>query len=231
MTGMGMVVRSIFDLANSGIQAGEEITRKEEAYRRILEIVLKGDFEGSSCLNEQKLAETFGMSRAPVREALQTLCSERILTNVPRLGYKVVPISVRETLDAINVRLLLEIESARLACRNRGESALAKLDALISQEQKISEDEDDIHSWIMQGDLVHSTIAELSRNMVLARTIVSIIDLLRRASIQLILEGKEKPAGIHYHLRILEAVRRGDEREAEDLLRKDILILKDIITQ
>ncbi len=78
------------------------------------------------------------MSRAPVREALQTLCSERILTNVPRLGYKVVPIGVRETLDAIDVRPLLEIESARPACRNRSESALAKLDALISQEQKIS---------------------------------------------------------------------------------------------
>jgi len=224
-----MKVQSIFDLASSVAQAGEGITRKEEAYRRILEIVLKGDFEGSACLNEQKLAETFGMSRAPVREALQTLCSERILTNVPRLGYRVVPISVRETLEAIDVRLLLEIESARRACRNRSETALAKLDAIIAQEQKISDDEDDIHSWIMQGDLVHRSIAEMSRNTVLTQTIVSLIDLLRRASIQLLLEGKEKPAGIHYHLRILEAVRRGDEKEAEDLLRKDILILKDLI--
>ncbi len=50
---MGMRVRSILDLANSGTQAGEEITGKEEAYRRILEIVLKGNLEGSSCLNEQ----------------------------------------------------------------------------------------------------------------------------------------------------------------------------------
>jgi DNA-binding GntR family transcriptional regulator len=228
---MGMKVRSIFDLANSGVKSGEDLTRKEEAYRQILEIVLKGSFEDTACLNEQKLAESFGMSRAPVREALQTLCSERILMNVPRLGYRVVPISVRETLDALDVRLLLEIESARLACRNRSESALATLDALIAQEQKISADEDDIHSWIMQGDLVHTSIAELSRNMVLTRAIVSIIDLLRRASIQLILEGKEKPIGIHYHLRILEAVRRGDEKEAEELLRKDILILRDIITQ
>lgn len=226
-----MSVRSIFDLANSDLQSGDGLTRKEEAYRRILEIVLKGDFQGGECLNEQKLAETFGMSRAPVREALQMLCSERILQNVPRLGYRVVPISVRETLEAMEVRLLLEIESAKLACRNRSEAALAKLDAIIAQEKKISDDEDDIHSWIMQGDLVHRTIAELSRNAVLTQTIVSLIDLLRRASIQLILEGKEKPAGIHYHMKILEAVRRGDEREAEELLRKDILILKELITR
>lgn len=226
-----MSVRSIFDLATSEIPSGEGITRKEEAYRRILEIVLKGDFEDGQCLNEQRLAESFGMSRAPVREALQTLCSERILQNVPRLGYRVVPISVRETLEAIDVRLLLEIESARLASRNRSEAALARLDSIIAQEKKISEDEDDIHSWIMQGDLVHRSIAELSRNTVLTQTIVSLIDLLRRASIQLILEGKEKPTGIHYHLKILEAVRRGDEKEAEELLRKDLYILKDLITR
>lgn len=226
-----MQIRSIFDLADSGAQMDSGITRKEEAYRRILEIVLKGDHEESAFLNEQKLAESFGMSRAPVREALQTLCSERILANIPRLGYKIVPISFRETLDALEVRLLLECESARLACLNLNDSGRAKLDALISQEQRIKKDEENIHSWIMQGDFVHTTIAELSGNMVLARTISSLIDLLRRASIQLILEGKEKPIGIHYHLRILEAIRKGDEKQAQDLLRKDIFILRDLIVR
>lgn len=228
---MNLKVESIFDLANGTITSGKALSRKEEAYRKILEIVLKGEMEDCEFLNEQKLAERFGMSRAPVREALQMLCSERILENIPRLGYRVVPISIKETLDAIEVRLLLELESARLACRNRSLSALARLDALIAQDKKIEADEDSIHSWILQGDLVHRTIAEMSGNIVLLRTIVSLIDLLRRASIQMILGGKEKPAGIHYHMKILEAVRRGDEREAEELLRKDLLILKELITR
>jgi hypothetical protein len=48
----------------------------------------------------------------------------------------------------------------RLACRNRNARRLAKLDALIRQEKKIEEDESSIHSWILQGDLVHrNTIA------------------------------------------------------------------------
>ncbi|GAB6276610.1 MAG: hypothetical protein SAMD01599839_11500 [Rectinema sp.] len=228
---MATKVKSIFDYTNPRTPVTKASTRKEEAYRKILEIVLKGDMEENGCLNEQKLAESFGMSRAPVREALQMLCSERILENVPRLGYRVVPISVKETLDAINVRLLLEIESARMACHNRSKAAMEKLDSLIAQEAQIEADEDNIHSWIMQGDLVHRTIAELSGNIVLVRTIVSLIDLLRRASIQLILGGKEKPLGIHYHMKILRAVRLGDEKKAEELLRKDLLILKNLITQ
>ncbi|MCX7774591.1 MAG: GntR family transcriptional regulator [Rectinemataceae bacterium] len=220
---------SIFDYTSSTGVMSAPRSRKEEAYRRILEIVLSGSLDNDAFLNEQPLAEQFGMSRAPVREALQMLCSERILENVPRMGYRVVPISIRETLDAIHVRLLLEQESVRLACRNRSPEALAKIDALIRQQKKIEEDETSIHSWILQGDLVHRTIAELSGNMILMRTIVSLIDLLRRASIQLLLGGVDKPLEIHYHMRLLEAVRRGDEREALELVTRDCQILQDLI--
>ena len=205
------------------------MTRKEEAYRRILEIVLKGQVADNDYLTEQRLAEAFGMSRAPVREALQSLCAERIMVNLPRMGYRVAPISLRETLDAIDVRLLLECESVRRACRNRNPRTLALLDQLISRELEIREDEADIHSWIVNGDILHASIAEMSDNIVLVRSITSLLDLLRRASIQLILEGREKPEGIHYHLAILEAIRRGDEAEAEGIMRKDIMILSEII--
>lgn len=206
-------------------------TRKEDAYRRILEIVLRGDLSSGGYLNEQKLAEAFGMSRAPVREALQMLCSEHLLANIPRLGYEIVPISLREILDAIDVRLLLETESVRLACRNRSETARAFLTSLLNREKDIQDDEEDIHSWIMNGDIVHQTIAEVSENVILRRTIISLIDLLRRASIQLILEGKRKPEGIHYHRAILEAILAEREDEAVELMKKDIQILKDLIVR
>ncbi len=213
----------------SGARGGHLPTRKGEAYRRILEIVLRGDLSGGMYLNEQKLAEAFGMSRAPVREALQALCSEHILTNRPRLGYEVVPISLREILDAIDVRLILELESVRMACRNRNSTSIRILQGLLAREQEIQADEEDIHSWIMKGDLVHQTIAELSGNVVLKRSILTVIDLLRRASIQLILEGKNRPEGIHYHRDIIDAVMAGDEARATELMRQDVLILKDII--
>jgi len=229
-TEMNRQIESMSDVVKSNGRTSKAISRKEEAYRKILEIVLSGSLGNGDFLNEQSLAEQFGMSRAPVREALQMLCSERILENVPRMGYRVVPISIKETIDAIHVRLLLEQESVRLACRNRSPAALVKLDALIlHQEKKIEEDESSIHSWILKGDIVHRTIAEMSGNTVLVRAIVSLIDLLRRASIQLLLGGVDKPLDIHYHMKLLEAVRRGDEQEALELVTKDCQILKDLI--
>ena len=220
---------SIFDLKAPGGSEGDIPTRKEEAYRRILEIVLSGELGGGAYLNEKKLAEAFGMSRAPVREALQMLCSEQILINVPRLGYSVVPITIREIFDAVDLRMLLETESVRLACRNKDESAQALLASLLLREKEIQEDEEDFHSWILKGDQVHQAIAEVSGNVMLKRTIVSMIDLLRRASIQLILAGKNKPSGVHYHRAILEAVLAGDEDKAVHLMSQDLRIIKDLI--
>lgn len=218
-------------IAAAGASGSQERTRKAEAYRRILEIVLRGNLGEGRYLNEQKLAESFGMSRAPVREALLTLCSQQILTNIPRLGYEIVPISRAEVLDAVKVRVILELESVKLACRNRNEVARQALRDLLSREREIQEDEEDFLSWIMKGDMVHKSIAELSGNVVLKRSILTLIDLLRRASIQLILEGKSRPPDIHYHCGIIEAVLAGDEARAMDLMRKDVLILEDIINK
>jgi hypothetical protein len=80
---MNRQIESIFDVVMPNAPPSKAISRKEEAYRKILEIVLSGSLGNDAFLNEQPLAEQFGMSRAPVREALQMLCSERILENVP----------------------------------------------------------------------------------------------------------------------------------------------------
>lgn len=205
-------------------------TRREEAYRHILDLVLSARVADADFLTEQRLAETLGMSRAPVREALQILCAERILDAVPRVGYRVPPLSLRETLDALEVRLLLETESVRLACRNRDPEALARIDAMIAAEKAVPAERADVHAWIRAGDDVHLGIAAISGNTVLVSEIASMLDLLRRANLQMLLASRQALHGLHHHKRILEAVRAGDEVAAVDTMRKDVLILRDLIT-
>ena len=204
-------------------------TRREEAYRHILEMVVSGRVSEAEFLSEQRLAESLGMSRAPVREALQMLCTERILDAVPRAGYRVPPISLRETLDALDVRLLLEIESVRRACRNRDAGALRRVDALIAREKAVAAGNDDVHAWMRAGDEVHLGLAAMAGNAVLMREIARMLDLLRRASLQIVLASRPALAGVHHHRTLLEAVRRGDEAAAIEAMRKDVLILRDVV--
>ncbi len=212
-------------------RAAQSQTRKEEAYRLILDMILHGEVKEYEFLAEQRLAEAFGMSRAPVREALHALCTERIMESVPRMGYRVAPISLREILDCVEVRLLLETESVRRACLNRSPESLEMLDDLIVRYSCVNDSDENLHLWISSADSIHLFLAEMSNNVILARCIAPIIDLIRRASIQLIHEGRLKPKEEHLHVSILKAVRDGDSEKAQALMREDILVLKNILLQ
>ena len=213
-------------------------TRREQAYRRILALVLGGSLGEHEFLSEQRLAEQFGMSRAPVREALQTLSTEGLLHTVPRAGYRVAPLSLGETLDALEVRLLLETETVSRACRLRDAPTLARLDALIADERANAARPmpslaatDELQAWFRAGDAVHLALAAMSRNVVLEREVARMLDLLRRPTLQVMLRaGGLREIG-HYHREILQAVRRGDEAQAVAALRKDVLILRELIAR
>ena len=81
---------------------------------------MTGRISPEEFLTEARLAEQFQASRAPVREALVALCNKGILQNIPRVGYRLVTIGLKEVRDALAVRLLLESEAARLALRQPG---------------------------------------------------------------------------------------------------------------
>ncbi|HCM28606.1 MAG: hypothetical protein A2Z99_19440 [Treponema sp. GWB1_62_6] len=208
------------------VRSPQNQTRKEEAYNLILEMILKGEVKDSDFLAEQRLADVFGMSRAPIREALHALCTERIMESIPRLGYRVMPVSIREIMDCIDVRLFLEIEIVRRACLNRTPEFLARLDDLIDRYSRSADPDEKLHLWISRADSIHLFLAEMSGNVILVRTIGPIIDLTRRASIHLIHDGRMQPNDQTLHLAILNAVREGDAEKAQSLMREDILVLK-----
>lgn len=201
-------------------------TRKEEAYGLILDMILQGVVKDGEYLAEKRLADAFGMSRAPIREALHALCTERIMESVPRMGYRIAPVGLRELMDCLDVRLILETESVRLACSNRTQENLSRLDDLIVRYERANEDNGKLILWINSADSIHLFLAEMSNNVMLARSIAPLIDLIRRASIQLIHDGKLRPRDQYLHLSILKAVREGEPEKARELMREDILTLK-----
>jgi len=203
-------------------------TRKAEAYERILGMILSGEIGDREYLAEQRLAEAFGMSRAPIREALHALCTERIMESVPRMGYRIAPIGLRELMDCLEVRLLLETESVRLACLNRTPENVERLDDLIVKYERTIEEGEKVLLWINSADSIHLFIAEMSNNVMLARSIAPLIDLIRRVSIHLIHEGRLNPKDQHLHVSILKAVREGESEKARELMREDILTLKKV---
>jgi GntR family transcriptional regulator, vanillate catabolism transcriptional regulator len=90
-------------------------TRSASVIEALRDAILSGAFEPGERLHEVKLTQRLGVSRTPVRSALQTLASEGLLDYAPNRGYAMRAFPVSEIISAYDVRAVLEGLAARLA--------------------------------------------------------------------------------------------------------------------
>lgn len=100
--------------------------------------ITAGDFLPGESLRQNTLAERFGVSRVPVREAFKVLESEGQVVYEPHRGHKVASLSLIDLLEVYRLRQLLESEAARVAAENRSERVLASMKASASEVEAAS---------------------------------------------------------------------------------------------
>ena len=100
----------------------------DELRRRIID----GGYEPGHRLTEERLADDFGVSRNPVREAIRVLEAEGFLVAQPRRGAVVARMSVQDVEDLFDVRLSLEVLAASLAAERLGQGDSAVLTKLLA---------------------------------------------------------------------------------------------------
>lgn len=83
-------------------------TLAEEAYERVESLIVTLQLEPGAVFSEGSLAESLGTGRTPLREALQRLASEGLITAIPRRGMMVAPIDLSEMLSVIQTRKALD---------------------------------------------------------------------------------------------------------------------------
>src|SRR5690242_11983102 len=90
-------------------------SQSEEAYRRILERIVRLEMPPGSVVNEASLREELKIGRTPIREALQRLARENLVRSVPHRGTFVTDVNISDLARITEVRLVLEAHAARLA--------------------------------------------------------------------------------------------------------------------
>lgn len=117
-------------------------TLKEQVVKILRGAILSGKIRTGERLNESELARDLGLSRIPVREALQQLQEQGLVMDVPRRGKFVVNLTDEEIQKINSLRLILEAEALRL-CRAKisaeGLTALANLVDKMEHSREVSE--------------------------------------------------------------------------------------------
>ncbi len=104
----------------------------DQAHAATREAIITGQFDTGERLIETRLAADLGMSRAPIREAIQRLAEEGLVTERPHQGTFVTVLTADDVVDLYNVRLGIETTAVRLFMR-RGcstEPLRAKIEAM-----------------------------------------------------------------------------------------------------
>jgi DNA-binding GntR family transcriptional regulator len=138
-------------------------------------MIVDGVLAPGQHLVEQELAERLGVSRNPIREALQALERGGWVDLRPRHGAFVHIPSADEASEFFHVRSVLERESARLAARNADEASISILAALIDK----ATPEVDAHALADLNTHFHRQVATMSGNRVLTELLGTIEKRLR----------------------------------------------------
>lgn len=106
---------------------------KEKVYQGIYDDVTNGIYKQNDILTESRLIEQYNVSKSPVREALIELCKDGILKNIPRMGYQVMPVTLKEVIDILELRADIETSGLRKAYPIINEKQLKILDQIASK--------------------------------------------------------------------------------------------------
>lgn len=169
-------------------------------------------------IDEASLAERFGVSRSPVREALVRLAGEGLVSSLPNKGTVVTPINLEEFPRYIDALDLIQRAVTRLAALLRTEAELALIEAGEARFQaRVAAG--DVLGMIEANRDLHIAIAEAGKNRILTEAYARILDEGRRPlRLYFASYGDSLPAGLPgAHDQIIAAIRAQDADAAERL--------------
>ena len=189
-----------------------------DAYHLILQAIDSGVYRPGDRLVESDLAERFGVSRTPVREALQRLETQSLLVRDGR-SLIVASLDHNQTAELYVVRSELEGLAARLAARHATEEEVRVLQAMVRDDRKLLGDP---AALARANRRFHRQIHLASHN----RYLVQQLDLVHRsmalmATTSLAVEGRDRDA-LAEHAEIVAAIASGDGEAADAALRRHI---------
>jgi DNA-binding GntR family transcriptional regulator len=198
-------------------------TFKDKAYTALRNVIVTSDIYRSRTdirLDERQLAQEFGVSRTPVREAMAQLEREGFVRTVPRRGIYVVRKTKQEVIEMITAWAALESMAARLITETASDEEIAGLRRMFAT----FEGDGRLHAKLDEYSEVniafHQKIIELSGNSVLIRLAENLFTHMRMIRGQTIGEEDRADRSIHDHMNIIKAIEARDTERAEDLVRQ-----------
>lgn len=211
----------------------KKLTSADRVFDQLKEDIVTGKLAQGSKIIEEDLAALHGISRGPLREAINRLEGLNLVVRIPHAGSRVVTLSPQLMSDIYQVREALEGMSARLAAQHMSPAQIDALWHLLEEHEKTIDEAEGKSYFQREGDLdFHFRIAEASGNQLLSQHLYDdLYQLIRMCRYQSASAPRRPAIALAEHRHITEAISKRDGELAEILMRRHISGAWNIVKQ
>lgn len=198
------------------IVEGTAKSLEERVFDTLEEEILSGELKSGTALTELALSERLGVSRTPVRGALQRLADEGLVDMLPNKGAVVVGVTERDLIDIYNIRMRLEGLAARTAAERMSDEDKKRLSDSVDLAEFYIRKNDFEHLKELDTEF-HRIIYAATGNRMLSKMLTGMhksIKSYRKKSLSV--EGRHERS-LKEHRDILQAIEMGDGEAADKL--------------
>jgi len=195
------------------VRALEDLNPRDRVIRDVLHGLYEGRLEPGQRLIEAQLTEDYGISRGPVREALNRLAVMGVVDLTPQRGAHVHNLSLEEAIDSLVVAQGLVGISARLAAERHFPSGLQRLQAAVADIKRFDQTSTTAE-YAIARNAFYAALAGLASNIALSRAMAHIHIHLIRVQFRAVLRPVDERRHTDY-AEIAQAVAAGKPQQAE----------------
>lgn len=203
----------------------KKVSLRDQAYELIKARIVSCDLKPGEAITVTELAETLGMGRTPVIQAVDRLMIDGLVEVMPRKGVVVSPVSLDELMDIIDVRLLNECRVARWAAERIRDDKVEEMKHNLAEMEKATERRD-MEQLIMLDREFHRLISTAAGNEIMTELLGNLHDRAARFwTLSLNIPDHNKRV-CEQHREIVEALAEHDPDKAEKAVREHITAFK-----
>ena len=200
----------------------------ESTYHSLRQEILSCSLAPGSTLTEASVMEKYGVGKSTCRLALARLVQEGFIQSIPRQGYLVTPVTLKDVEELFALRLLLEPAAAKLAAGKADVRALADIEACIRKNTASRNKGNRIGFFLDANREFHRAIALASGNARLANQISALLDEMKRLVALGFVQQDGSPHIDNDHTELMDALKRGDASRAEQIAFRHVETFRDM---
>lgn len=206
-------------LAHSRLKPRPLYEEVAELLRQRIFAAKPGDMEPGAWIDELRLAEEYGISRTPLREAIKVLAAEGLVTMKMRRGAYVTEVNAKDLRDVFHLMGVLEADAAATVA---GKATAAQIQALEALHQQLEKATSDRVKFFQLNEAFHVKLLEIADNKWRDQMVADLRKVMKLNRAQSLLKAGRIEESLAEHAAIMAALKKRDSDAAQAAMRAHI---------